>query len=125
MQRTYIRWLLLVGLAAFVPLFYFLAVVGGLLPYGGIMLVAIRNLGNASLLGWSFLHLTVYGALLYWLAGFGARLIDRLAGRHLWLATAVVLLLLAGIGLLPIYGAAHGQIHWMNAYALYASSTLR
>jgi len=44
MQRNYVRWVLFVGLAAFVPLFYYLAVVGGLLPYGGILLIAIRNL---------------------------------------------------------------------------------
>jgi hypothetical protein len=43
MQRNYVRWVLFVGLAAFVPLFYYLAVVGGLLPYGGILLIAIRK----------------------------------------------------------------------------------
>lgn len=125
MQRTYIRWFLFVGLAAFVPLFYFLAVVGGLLPYGAIMLIAIRNFGNSSLLWLSFIHLTIYGVVLYWMAELIARLIDSLAGRYVWFATAVVLLLLPAIGLMPIYGAAHGQIRWMNAYALYASDTLR
>ena len=59
MQRTFIRWLLFVGLAAFVPLFYYLAVVGGLLPYGGILLIAIRNLSNSSILLLSLIHLTI------------------------------------------------------------------
>jgi hypothetical protein len=36
-----------------------------------------------------------------------------------------VLSLLACIGLMPVFGAAHGQIRWVNAYALYASDTLR
>ena len=125
MQRTYVRWVLFVGLATFVPLFYYLAVVGGLLPYGGILLIAIRNLTNSSILWFSLIHLTIYGVALYWLAEFIARLLIRVAGVHVWPATVVVLLLLSSIGLLPIFGAAHGQIHWMNAYALYASDTLR
>jgi len=125
MQRTYVRWVLFVGLATFVPLFYYLAVVGGLLPYGAILLIAIRNLADSSILWFSLIHLTIYGIALYWLAEFIARLLIRVAGVHVWPATAVVLLLLSGIGLLPVFGVAHGEIHWMNAYALYASDTLR
>lgn len=125
MQRKYVRGVLFVGLAAFVPLFYYLAVVGGLLPYGGILLIAIRNLPNSSILWFSLIHLMIYGVVLYWLAEFIARLLIRVASVHVWPATAVVLLLLSSIGLLPIFGAAHGQIHWMNAYALYTSDTLR
>ena len=125
MQRNYVRWVLFAGLAAFVPLFYYLAVVGGLLPYGGILLIAIRNPANSSILWFSLVHLTIYGVALYWLAEFVARLLIRVAGVHVWLATAVVLLLLSGIGLLPIFGTAHGRIHWVNAYALYSSDTLR
>jgi hypothetical protein len=124
-QRAYIRGVLFIGLAAFVPLFYYLAVVGGLLPYGGILLIAIRNLGNSSMLWFSLIHLTIYGVGLYWLAEFIARFLIRVAGDHVWPATAVVLLLLASVGLLPIFGIAHGQIHWTNAYALYVSDTLR
>ena len=125
MQRTFIRWLLFVGLAAFVPLFYYLAVVGGLLPYGGILLIAIRNLSNSSILLLSLIHLTAYGVVLYWLARIIARVMDRLTRGHAWLATAVVLLLLAGVGAMPIYGAAHGRIHWTSAYELYGSGKLR
>ena len=125
MQHAYVRWVLFVGLATFVPLFYYLAVVGGLLPYGAILLIAIRNLADSSILWFSLIHLTIYGVALYWLAEFIARLLIRVAGVHVWPATAVVLLLLSGIGLLPVFGAAHGEIHWMNAYALYASDTLR
>jgi hypothetical protein len=125
MQRTYVRWVLFVGLATFVPLFYYLAVVGGLLPYGAILLIAIRNLADSSILWFSLIHLTIYGIALYWLAEFIARLLIRVAGVHVWPATAVVLLVLSGVGLLPVFGAAHGEIHWMNAYALYASDTLR
>jgi len=44
MQHTGIRWLIFIGLAAFVPLIYYLAVVGGLLPYGGILLIGLRHL---------------------------------------------------------------------------------
>ncbi len=125
MQRTYVRAVLFIGLAAFVPLFYYLAVVGGLLPYGAILLIAIRNVANPSMLLFSLIHLTIYGVALYWVAGFMARLLIRIAGVHVWPATAVVLLLLSGVGLLPIYGIAHGQIDWMNAYSLYASDALR
>lgn len=125
MRRTGIRWLLFVGLAAFVPLLYYLAVVGGLLPYGGILLIAIRNPSNSSILLFSLVHLTVYGVVLYWLAGLIAQVMNRLARGHAWLATAVVLLLLAGVGAMPIYGAAHGPIHWTSVYALYGSDALR
>lgn len=125
MQRRFIRWLLFAGLAAFVPLFYYLAVVGGLLPYGGILLIAIRNPSNSSILLFSVIHLTVYGLVLYWLARIIARVMDRLARGHAWLGTAVVLLILAGIGAMPIYGVAHGRIHWTSAYELYGSDRLR
>ena len=68
LQRTSVRAVLFVGLAAFVPLFYYLAVVGGLLPYGGILLIAIRNLANSSInssiVWFSVIHLTIYGAAL-------------------------------------------------------------
>jgi len=112
MQHTGIRWLIFIGLAAFVPLFYYLAVVGGLLPYGGILL-------------FSFVHLTVYGVLLYWLSGLFTRALIRLAGKYVWVATAVVLLLLAGVGTMPIFGIAHGRIQWTSAYDLYSSNRLR
>ena len=125
MQHTCILGLIFIGLAAFVPLFYYLAVVGGLLPYGGILLIGLRHLTDSSFLLFSFVHLTVYGVLLYWLAGMIARALIRLAGKHVWVATAVVLLLLAGIGSMHIYGITHGRIQWVNAYELYGSDKLR
>jgi len=124
-QRKYIRWLLFFGLAAFVPLFYYLAVVGGLLPYGAMLIIAMRNLSDASFVWFSLVHLTIYGVALYWLAELIARWLTKRAGKYTWFATAVVLLLLAGIGLLPIYGIAHGHIRWASAYDLYASGMLR
>ena len=39
-----VRAILFVGLAAFVPLFYFLAVIAGFLPFGGILIITMRNL---------------------------------------------------------------------------------
>lgn len=125
MQRTNIRWLLFLGLAAFVPLFYYLAVVGGLLPYGVMLIIAIRNLSDPSFLWFSLIHLTIYGVALYGLAELIARFLTQRAGEYAWLATAVVLLLLSGIGLMPIFGIAHGHIRWTSAYDLYASGTLR
>jgi len=124
-QRTYIRWLLFLGLAAFVPLFYYLAVVGGLLPYGAILIIAIRNLSDASFVWFSLIHLTIYGVALYWLAELIARILVKRAGKYAWFATGFVLLLLSGMGLLPIFGIAHGHIRWTSAYDLYASGTLR
>jgi hypothetical protein len=124
-QNAWIRWVLFAGLAAFLPLFYFLAVIGGFLPYGGILLIGIRNLSNPGLVLFSLVHLVIYGFLLYWLARLIARLIDSLAGGYAWLGTAAVILLLAGLGAMPIYGIAHGQIHWLSAYQLYLSDTLR
>lgn len=125
MTHAYVRVTLFVGLAAFIPLFYYLAVVGGLLPYGAILLIAIRNLTDSSMLWFSAIHLAVYGLLLYWFAGLITRVLIRVAGSHLWPVVAGVLLIFALVGLLPIFGVAHGQIHWTNAYALYRSDALR
>ena len=119
------RWLIFLGLAAFVPLFYYLAVVGGFLPYGGILVIGLRHLTDASFLIFSLIHLTVYGALLYWLAGVITRILLKLPKTLAWVATAVVLILLAGVGAMPLYGIAHGHIKWINAYVLYGSSQLR
>ena len=125
MRQAGIRWLIFIGLAAFVPLFYYLAVVGGFLPYGGILLIGLRHLTDADFLLFSFVHLAIYGALLYWLSGFVARALIRLGGKHAGVATAIVLLLLAGLGAMPIYGIAHGHIQWVNAYEIYGSGKLR
>ncbi|MFA6956705.1 MAG: hypothetical protein WC538_12615 [Thermoanaerobaculia bacterium] len=125
MHHAYLRSVVFVALGAFVPLFYYLAVVGGLLPYGAILLIAIRNLGNGSILLFSLVHLVVYGVLLYWLAGLVVRLLVRVAGSHVSTAIVIVVVLLAGVGMAPMFGVAHGQIQWVNAYALYASDSLR
>ena len=125
MANAYVRGALFVGFAAFVPLFYYLAVVGGLLPYAAILLIAIRNIADPSLLWFSAIHLAIYGLLLYWLAGLMTRLLTKMARDRVWPATAAVLLILALCGLLPIFGVAHGQIHWTSAYALYRTDTLR
>ena len=125
MQHRCIRILIFVGLAAFVPLFYYLAVVGGFLPFGAILLIGIRNLPDGSMLLFSAVHLAVYGALLYFLSGLIARIVIRVAKGHKWFATAVVLLLLAGVGAMPIFGIAHGHIKWTNAYKIYGSDRMR
>jgi hypothetical protein len=104
---------------------YYIAVVGGFLPFGGIALITIRNISNYSLLSFGVIHLAPYGVMLYWLAGLIARVIARRAAGHAWLATTLVLLLLAGVGALPIFGIAHGHIQWASAYELYASGKLR
>ena len=124
-RLVYIRWLIFAGLAAFAPLFYYLAVVGGFLPYGGILLIGVRNLSDHSFLVFSLVHLVIYGLLLYWLSGLIARVLSTLPGAGAWLATAVVLLLLAGVGAMPIFGIAHGHIQWISAYKLYGSGKLR
>ena len=125
MQHRCIRILIFVGLAAFVPLFYYLAVVGGLLPFGAILLIGIRNRSDGSMLLFSAVHLAVYGALLYFLSGLIARIVNRFEQAHRWIATAVVLLLLAGVGAMPIFGIAHGHIKWTNAYKIYGSDRMR
>ena len=124
-RRVCIRGLIFAGLAAFVPVFYYLAVVGGFLPYGGILLLGLRHISDPSFLMLSLAHLALYGLLLYWLSGFIARAVDRLPGAGAWLATAAVVLLLAGIGALPVFGIAHGPIQWTSAYAIYGSGKLR
>ena len=73
----------------------------------------------------SLVHLLIYGLLLYWLSGLIARVLGTLPGAGAWLATAVVLLLLAGVGAIPIFGIAHGHIQWISAYKLYGSGKLR
>ena len=123
--RSHLRWLIFIGLAAFLPLFYYLAVVGGFLPYGGMLVLGLRHLADTDFVLFSAIHLTVYGALLYWLAGLIARALIKFAGKHAWSAAIAVVLLLAGLGAMPIYGIAHGSIKWTNAYELYGSGNLR
>jgi hypothetical protein len=124
MPQPWVRVVLFIGLAAFVPLFYYLAVVGGLLPLGGMLVLAMRN-PDPAILWFSVIHVAIYGPLLYWLAGLLTRLLAKIAGSRVWPATAAVVLLLAGVGALPIFGIAHGHIRWVNAYALYGSDALR
>lgn len=125
MRGRYIRWVIFLGLAAFVPLFYYLAVVGGFLPFGGILLITLRNLKDASLVAFGLVHLAIYGAALFWLTGLIARFIERRVSDRVWLASLAVFALLAGIGAMPIFGIAHGHIRWESAYQLYASANLR
>ena len=99
--------------------------VGCILPYGGILLIGLRNLSDSSLLLFSLVHPGVYGLLLYWLSGLIARLANRLPGSGAWVAAAVVVLLLAGVGALPIFGIAHGHIQWTSAYAIDGSGKLK
>ena len=117
--------MIFLGLAAFVPLFYYLAVVGGFVPFGAILLMTARNLSNASMLVFGLIHLVPYGVLLLSVAGLLARVIDRCARGYEWVATAGVMLALAGIGALPIFGVSHGRIRWTSAYELYLSNALR
>jgi hypothetical protein len=123
MNRGYIRWIIFAGLAAFVPLFYYLAVVGGFLPYGAILLIAIRN--PLELLWFSVAHLILYGLLLYWLAGLITRLLTKVTRNHIGVAIVIFLLILAGVGLMPIYGIAHGEVQCANVYELYTSNKLK
>ena len=125
MQTKTVRGLLFVGLAAFVPLFFYLAVVGGFLPLAAIAVLAARNLGDASVLWLCLIHLAIYGTLLYGLAGLLTQLLYRVAARHVCLATVSLLVLLCGLGSMPVFGVAHGQIKWQSAYAIYASGALR
>jgi hypothetical protein len=125
MQQNRIRWLIFIGLASFVPLVYYLVVVGGLLPFGGILLITLRNASDSSFLLFGLIHLLPYGALLYWLAGLMARIIMKRATAYIWWATAAVLLLLAGVGAMPVFGIAHGHIEGTSAYELYISGRLR
>jgi hypothetical protein len=71
------------------------------------------------------IHLALYDAVLFWIAGTLARMIERRVGDHAWCATLGELVLLAGIRAMRIFGIARGQIRWLNAYQIYASPDLR
>ena len=116
MRPAQTRWLILAALAAFFPLYWFIFVVGGVLPYGAILLLTLHNLSNGWMLLWNGLNLVIYGAALYGFAGVLAALIQRReAGQRPVAAGA----------LLPIFGAGHGTVERMNAYQLYASGKAR
>ncbi len=120
MQRAGIRNLLFLGMFAVVPVFYYLGVIGGLVPLGIILGTTILHANDSGFLLSGAIHMALYGLVFFWLAHWMALLIVRCAGRHSTAATIAVLLLLAGLAQLPIYGAAHGQVHWKNAYHIYA-----
>lgn len=119
------RWLLVAALAAFFPLYWFILVAGGVLPWGAILLLTLHNLANGWMLLWNGLNLVIYGAAIHWLAGILAARVHRREARQQPVAAGVLVLLLAGVGLLPIFGAGHGTVERMNAYALYASGKAR
>lgn len=125
MRPAQTRWLILAALAAFFPLYWFIFVVGGVLPYGAILLLTLHNLSNGWMLLWNGLNLVIYGAALYGFAGVLAALIQRREAGQRPVAAGALLLMLAGVALLPIFGAGHGTVERMNAYQLYASGKAR
>ena len=125
-RRIKIRALIFLGLITFCPLLYSVVFAGGVLTYAGIFILMFNNFSEGFVVVTSLVQLALYGAGLSWLAGVIARAIIRNAKNYQWRVTIAVLLLLAGIGLLPIFGAAgHGSIHWANTYHLYVPGNLR
>jgi hypothetical protein len=121
MTRRAIRWSLLLPMAAFVPLLFYMFVVGGFLPYTAILVFTLRNLSNHSLLLFNAVHLIVYGLLLYLAAGSIARLICRLPERRRLVIAGLIVLILAFVGFQPIFGAGHGSFEFKNAFQIYGS----
>jgi hypothetical protein len=124
-QRLFILWAIVLGLALFVPLPYYLAVVGGFIPYAAILLIMMENIADGEMVLFSLVHLAIYGVLLYWLARLILRLLMKFLISHLVFATVLVLLILMCVGLMPVFGIAHGHINWTNAYELYVSGRLK
>lgn len=106
MERAVFRWVLFWLMVLTVPVLFFMFVVGGFLPLSVIAVMAYRD----SVWGFklfSVLHLLVYGALFYWLAGLAARGLSALGKT--W-GTVAFLCLSAGLlalAFLPLYGAGH------------------
>ena len=125
MQPVHTRWLIFVALAACFPLYWFIFVAGGVLPYGAILLLTLHNLSNGMMLLWNSMNLAIYAGVLHWFAGLLAGFLHRLAASQRKIATGLVLLILGGVGLLPIFGSGHGSVQWMNAYQVYASGKAR
>ena len=117
-----IRWCLLLPLAAFVPLLWYMVVTGGFLPYTAILVLTLRNLSDQGIVLINLVHLIVYGAFLYFVASLIARGICKFQERSRFVLLASIVLLLVVVGLLPIYGAGHGRYEPRNAFQLYGSS---
>lgn len=122
MPRKLMRWLLVASLAVFLPLFYYGGIIGGVLTYAAIAILTARVPG---LLMLNAPQLVIYGFLLYLLAGWLARRIERLSPRQQSMAVVVIIATLVGVGILPIFGAAHGSIQFTDVYSLYTSGKLR
>ena len=122
MPRHLTRGLLLASMALFLPLFYFGGVIGGVLTYAAIVILTARVPG---LLMLNAIQLAIYGFLLYLLASGLTRRIERLPRRRQLFAAATLVAALAGIGLLPVFGIAHGSIRFTDIYSLMASGKLR
>lgn len=118
LSQTCMHWLLFVAMAFTVPTFYLLFVVGGWVPYVGLIVIVLRDITVPASLFFlvGVVHLTVYGWLLFAVAGCVARGLSRkdLQMRKILLLTILAMLLF--ISLIPLYGLGHGGRELHTAY---------
>ena len=112
------QWIVLAAMVFTTPVFYYMFVTGGWVSYAGLVKMTAQHIAYPFIMVtiMNFLHLAVYGALLYLMSGAITRAVYRHAGRYAgrWLVAVVVILL--GVGLLPVFGVNHGASGSQNAY---------
>ena len=113
MSYGWTRWTLFIAMAMFVPLYFYLFVIAGFLPY-------------AAVLGWTLFdfnvvygaHAILYGLVLYGVASGIAFLVCKLPRTARLPVTVVLVLLSAWAGTVPIFGIDHGSKPHCRAYEM-------
>ena len=118
------KWILFFGLAMVVPLFYYLFVIGGLLPLGGILLLTFCDATEGGMIFIDSVHLVVYGGLLYFLACKLTKRLFTLPGRFKLYGTSLLLIGLLYLGFVPMFGIGHHAVRVKDAYSLYGEAYL-
>ncbi len=118
-----IKWALFLAMAATIPVLYFMFVVAGFLPLIAVAYVFLSDGVWGSKL-FTALHLLAYGSVFYWMATALARHIAKLSTRLKVLGLAGILLALATVSTLPIYGVGHSEFQSVNLYRLFGSARL-
>jgi hypothetical protein len=115
-------------LAVTLPLYYYFFVIGGVIPWLGILLMVIIPELRVGYLGLIVqgLHLLIYAPLLWLLAGWLLGIVQAFQGRIARrIAACLIVVVLLAMGRAPIYFISHGHEPGKSAYGLYISMVMK
>lgn len=96
-----------------------MVVVGGFLPLGLIIYSTLLMDESVIIIVIHLLHVLLYGSLFYFICKLIMKGLAQVPGGLKMAAYLGIVLLILGCGFLPIYGAGHNSVEWVNVYELY------